>query len=86
MVSIQEGIRQQSFLIVLPLIRVVVQGADVVVVHVLAAADVLDDVADRALSKGRDPEPVLGGEGGEVAQQRMPLRSLECLLKKIDEL
>ncbi len=58
----------------------------VVVVHVLAAADVLDDVADRALSPRWDPEPVLGRDGMKVAQQRMPFRSLERLIQEIYKL
>ena len=58
----------------------------VVVVHELTAANVLDDVADRALSTGCSPEPVLGRDGVEVAQQRMPIRSLESLIEQIYEL
>lgn len=58
----------------------------VVVVHELAAADMPDDVADRALPKRWNPEPVLGRDGAEVAQQRMPIRSLERLIQEIDEL
>ena len=58
----------------------------VIVVHELTAADVLDDVADRALAPRGNPEPVLGRNGVEVAQQRMPIRSLERLIEEIDEL
>jgi hypothetical protein len=58
----------------------------VIVVHVLTAADVPDDVADRALSKRGNPEPVLGRDGVEVAQERMPIRSPERLIKEIYEL
>ncbi len=55
----------------------------VILVHELAAANVLDDVADRAVSPRRDPEPVLGRKGVEVAQQRMPIRSLERLVEEV---
>jgi len=58
----------------------------VIVVHELTAADVLDDVADRALPARWDPEPVLGRDGVEVFQQRMPIRSLERLIEEIDKL
>ncbi len=58
----------------------------VILVHELTAADMPDDVADRALSKRWNPEPVLGCDGVEVAQQRMPIRSLERLIQEIDEL
>ncbi len=58
----------------------------VVVVHELTAADMPDDVADRALSPGGNPEPVLGRDGAEVAQERMPIRSLERLIEEIYEL
>src|SRR5215472_12017063 len=58
----------------------------VVVVHELTAANVPGDVADRALSKRRDPEPVLGRERFEVTQQRMPFGSLEPLIEEIQEL
>lgn len=57
-----------------------------VVVHEFAAADMLDDVADRALPSRRSPEPVLGRDGVEVAQQRMPIRSLERLIEEIYKL
>ena len=58
----------------------------VVLVHKLAAADVPDDIADRAVSKRWDPEPVLGCEGVEVAQQRMPFPSLERPIEETYEL
>jgi hypothetical protein len=53
-----------------------------IVVHELTAADVLDDVADRALSPRRNPEPVLGRDGVEVAQQRMPISSWNASSKR----
>ncbi len=56
----------------------------VVVVHELTAADMPDDVADRALPSRGNPEPVLGRDGVEVAQQRMPIRSLERLIEERD--
>lgn len=58
----------------------------VIVVHELTATDVLDDVADRALSPRWNPAPVLGRNGVEVTQQRMPIRSLERLIEEIYEL
>jgi hypothetical protein len=45
-----------------------------------------DDVADRALPSRWNPELVLGRDGVEVAQQRMPIRSLERLIEEIYEL
>ncbi len=58
----------------------------VILVHELTTADVLDDVADRALSPRGNPEPILGRDGVEGAQQRMPIRSLERLIEEIYEL
>ena len=60
----------------------------VVVVHELAAADVLNDGADRAAASRRDPGPVLGREGAQIAQQGMPghVRSLEGLIEEMEKL
>jgi hypothetical protein len=62
----------------------IVEG--MVLVHELAPTNVPNDVADRALSSRRNPEPILGRNGGEVAQQRVPFRALERLIEEVDEL
>ena len=58
----------------------------VVLVHELAAANMPDDVADRALPSRRNPEPIFGRHRVKVAQQRMLFRALERFIEEIDEL
>jgi hypothetical protein len=79
----REGVAARDLGIVPGELRV---AEGMILVHELAAADMLDDVADRALPKRWNPEPVLGRDGVEVAQQRMPIRSLEGLIEQIDKL
>ena len=44
-----------------------VTAEDAVVVEIDCAADVRGDLADGASAAGRDPEPVVFGDGGEIA-------------------
>lgn len=54
----------------------------VVVVHELAAADVLDHIVDGTVPSRRHPGPILRRDGLEVVQQGMP-RSLERRIQQV---
>jgi hypothetical protein len=58
----------------------------IIVVHELAAADVLDDVAYRAVATGREPQPVAGCDVAQVAQLRVPLAALERVVEQGEQL
>ena len=46
---------------------------EIILLHVLTTADMLDKVANRAMSPGWNPEPVIRIHRVKVTQQRMPL-------------
>lgn len=58
----------------------------VMVVDKLARADVLDDVADGAAATWRDPEPVVGGDGFEVAEEGVPFGAVEGAVEEVEDL
>ena len=58
----------------------------VVVVPVLAGGDVGGEEADRPGAAGGRPEPVVGGDGAQVAQQRVPLALIEGHVHQVEQL
>jgi hypothetical protein len=58
----------------------------IVVVDELGGPDVLDDVADGAAATGGNPEPVVGRNGFQVAEEGVPFRAVEGAVEEVKDL